>query len=144
MHRFRATLQRFTLLAILAGVVSRGYVFAAERFDGKWLTTVSCDASRGALGYSFRFVSEVKDGNLRGLHGTEGQPSSLLIEGKIDDEGTGKLYATGRTGSKEYVPGRDTPRGTEYSYSIEAHFKGSSGTGARIEGRPCTFLFEKQ
>ena len=144
MHRFRATLQRFTLLAILAGVVSRGSVFAAERFDGKWLTTVSCDASRGALGYSFRFVSEVKDGNLRGLHGTEGQPSSLLIEGKIEDEGTGKLYATGRTGSKEYVPGRDTPRGTEYSYSIEAHLKGSSGTGARIEGRPCTFLFEKQ
>jgi len=26
----------------------------AASFDGKWMTTVSCEASRGALGYSFR------------------------------------------------------------------------------------------
>jgi len=117
---------------------------AGDSFDGKWLTTVSCENARDALGYSFRFVSEVKDGKLRGLHGTEGQPSSLLIEGKIDADGSAKLYATGRTGSKEYVPGRDTPRGTEYSYSIDAHFKSSKGTGTRVEGRPCSFTFEKQ
>jgi hypothetical protein len=86
----------------------------------------------------------VKDGKFRGLHGTEGQPSSLLIEGTIDADGAGKLYATGRTGSKEYVPGRDTPRGTEYSYNIDAHFKGGKGTGTRVEGRPCSFTFEKQ
>ena len=59
-----------------------------ERFDGKWLTTVSCEASRDALGYSYRFVSEVKDGKLRGLHGLEGKPGSLLIEGKIAADGT--------------------------------------------------------
>ena len=51
---------------------------------------------------------------------------------------------TGRTGSKEYVPGRDAPRGTEYNYNIDAHFKGGQGTGKRIEGRPCAFTFEKQ
>jgi hypothetical protein len=121
-----------------------GVSLARESFDGKWLTTVSCENARDALGYSFRFVSEVKDGKLRGLHGTEGEPSSLLIEGKIDADGAAKLYATGRTGSKEYVPGRDTPRGTEYSYSIDAHFKGAKGTGTRVEGRPCSFQFEKQ
>jgi hypothetical protein len=115
-----------------------------ESFDGKWLTTVSCEGARDALGYSFRFVSEVKNGNFRGLHGTEGKPSSLLIEGTVGADGSGKLYATGRTGSKEYVPGRDTPRGTQYSYSIEAHFKGATGTGTRLEGRPCSFQFEKQ
>jgi len=115
-----------------------------ESFDGKWLTTVSCEGARDALGYSFRFVSEVKNGNFRGLHGTEGKPSSLLIEGTVGADGSGRLYATGRTGSKEYVPGRDTPRGTEYSYSIDAHFKGTKGTGTRIEGRPCSFQFEKQ
>ena len=130
-------------LAALTLLILPSVSLAGEPFDGKWLTTVSCE-SADALGYSFRFVSEVKDGNLRGLHGTEGQPSSLLIEGKIDADGTGKLYATGRTGSKEYVPGRDTPRGTEYSYSIDAHFKGTKGTGTRIEGRPCSFQFEKQ
>jgi hypothetical protein len=133
--------------AVLVGIVLLIFPsvsLAGEDFDGKWLTTVSCEASRGALGYSYRFVSEVKGGKLHGLHGTEGQPSSLLIEGKIDADGTGKLYATGRTGSKEYVPGRDTPRGTEYNYNIEAHFKGTTGTGTRTEGRPCSFQFEKQ
>jgi hypothetical protein len=132
------------LLAALAVLILPGVTLAGESFDGKWLTTVSCENARDALGYSFRFVSVVKDGNLRGLHGTEGEPSSLLIEGKIDGDGSAKLYATGRTGSKEYVPGRDTPRGTEYSYSIDAHFKGSKGTGTRVEGRPCSFTFEKQ
>ena len=132
------------LLGAVTLLMSPSASLAAEGFDGKWLTTVSCEASRNALGYSYRFVSEVKNSTLRGLHGTEGQPSSLLIEGKIDADGAAKLYATGRTGSKEYVPGRDTPRGTEYSYTIEAHFKGTTGTGTRIEGRPCSFRFEKQ
>jgi hypothetical protein len=132
------------VLAAIALMVLPAVSPSEEGFDGKWLTTVSCEGARDALGYSFRFVSEVKNGNFRGLHGTEGKPSSLLIEGKVGADGSGKLYATGRTGSKEYVPGRDTPRGTEYSYSIEAHFKGTTGTGTRVEGRPCSFQFEKQ
>jgi len=132
------------LLPAIALMVLPGILPAEESFDGKWLTTVSCEGARDALGYSFRFVSEVKNGNFRGLHGTEGKPSSLLIEGTVGADGSGKLYATGRTGSKEYVPGRDTPRGTEYSYSIEAHFKGTTGTGTRVEGRPCSLQFEKQ
>jgi hypothetical protein len=115
-----------------------------QRFDGMWQTTVSCVASRGALGYSYRFVSTVKDGVLHGLHGTAGEPGSLEIDGKIGEDGVGKLYADGRTGSKEYVPGRDTPRGTEYGYNIDAKFEGSTGTGTRVEGRPCTLQFEKQ
>jgi hypothetical protein len=138
--------QRGAMLLLAAGMlaVSPAATLAGENFDGKWMTTVSCEAARDALGYSFRFVSEVKDGRLRGLRGTEGQPSSLLIEGKIDADGKAKLYATGRTGSKEYVPGRDTPRGSEYSYNIEAQFNGTTGTGRRVEGRACSFEFAKQ
>lgn len=132
------------LLAAFTLAVLPTVALAGDHFDGKWQTTVSCASARDAMGYSFRFISEVKDGKFRGLHGTEGEPSSLLIEGTIDDDGTGKLYATGRTGSKEYVPGRDTPRGTEYSYNIEAHFKDKTGTGTRVEGRPCSFQFEKK
>ena len=134
------------LFSAIVLLVLPGVSLAEEPFDGKWLTTVSCEGARDALGYSFRFVSEVKNGKFRGLHGTEGKPSSLLIEGTVSADGTAKLYATGRTGSKEYVPGRDTPPrgGTEYSYSIEAHFKGTTGTGARVEGRPCSLQFEKK
>jgi hypothetical protein len=115
-----------------------------QRFDGMWQTTVSCAAARDALGYSFRFVSTVKGGVFHGIHGAEGEPGSLQIDGKIAPDGVAKLYASGRTGSKEYVPGRDTPRGTGYGYNIDAKFEGTTGTGTRIEGRPCTFQFEKQ
>jgi hypothetical protein len=85
---------------------------ATERFDGKWQTTVTCEPARGALGFSYRFDSMVKAGHLRGLRGTEGQPSSLLVEGDIDADGNAALYAQGKTGSKEFVPGRDTQPGT--------------------------------
>lgn len=110
-----AILNANLFLVGLALLLSPNLLLAEQSFDGKWLTTVSCEAARDALGYSFRFVSEVKNGDLHGVHGTVGQPSSLVIDGKIGADGTAKLYATGRTGSKEYVPGRDTPRGTEYS-----------------------------
>jgi hypothetical protein len=115
-----------------------------QRFDGKWLTTVSCANYRDALGFSYQFVSTVKDGALHGVHGTEGEPGSLVIDGNIPDTGKASLYAKGRTGSKEYVPGRDTPKGTEYGYNIDAQFDGNSGTGTRLEGRPCSLRFAKQ
>ena len=134
------------LLVALGLMLLPSVALAADtlRFDGVWQTTVSCTAARDALGYSFRFVSTVKDGVFHGLHGTAGEPGSLQIDGKIGADGIGKLYANGRTGSKEYVPGRDTPRGTEYGYNIDAKFEGSTGTGTRIEGHPCTLQFEKQ
>ncbi len=114
------------------------------RFDGKWQTTVSCEPSRGALGFSYQFISEVKDGKFHGLRGKEGEPSSLLIEGTIREDGTAELYAAGKTGSKEFVPGTDTPRGTDFGYHIRAHFDERHGTGTRVEGRACTLEFVKQ
>jgi hypothetical protein len=114
------------------------------RFDGKWQTTVSCEPSRGALGFSYRFISEVRQGNFHGLRGVEGQPSSLLIDGTINDDGTARLYAAGKTGSKEFVPGTDTAKGTDFGYHIRAHFDLRHGEGTRIEGRPCTLEFEKE
>jgi hypothetical protein len=128
-------------LALLPRIASAA---DTQRFDGMWQTTVSCAAARDALGYSFRFVSTVKDGVFHDVHGTPGKPASLQIDGKIGADGVAKLYANGHTGSKEYVPGRDTPRGTEYGYNIDAKFEGVTGTGVRIEGRPCTLQFEKQ
>ncbi len=116
---------------------------AAGPFDGDWQTTVSCAPARGALGFSYRFDSQIRDGAFRGLHGVQDQPGYLLITGSVAPDGTGKLYAAGRTGSKEFVPGLDTPRGTEYGYDIDAHFQGSSGTGTRVEGRPCSLQFDK-
>ena len=130
--------------AALIATTAPAAVFAAGPFDGHWQTTVSCAAAGGALGFSYRFDSEIKDGAFRGLHGVLNQPGYLLITGSVAPDGTGKLFAAGQTGSKEFVPGRDTPRGTEYGYNIDARFQASSGTGTRIEGRPCSLQFEKQ
>jgi hypothetical protein len=116
----------------------------ASSFDGKWQTTVSCANYRDALGFSYQFVATVTDGTYHGVHGTEGEPGSLVIDGTIAPDGKAALYAKGRTGSKEYVPGRDTPRGTEYGYNIDAHFDSTTGRGTRVEGRPCTLSFVKQ
>jgi hypothetical protein len=129
------------LVTLLSGLSSAS---DAQKFDGKWLTTVSCANYRDALGFSYQFVSMVKDGVFHGVHGTEGEPGSLVIDGTIPADGKASLYAKGRTGSKEYVPGRDTPKGTEYGYNIDAHFEDATGTGTRVEGRPCSLKFAKQ
>ena len=117
---------------------------AAQHFDGKWQTTLSCEPSRGALGFSYRFDSVVKEGHFRGLHGTEGQPSYLLVEGDIAPDGSATLYAKGMTGSKEYVPGRDTQPGTDFGYYVKAQFEDRKGTGTRQEGRACSYEFERK
>jgi len=131
-------------LGLLVLVLSVATATAKGSFDGKWITTVSCEPSRGALGYSYRFIGEVKDGNYQGMHGNKGQPGSLLVTGMIEDDGTAKLYADGYTGSKEFVPGTDTPRGTNFGYHIDATFDHRRGNGTRVEGRPCTYEFERQ
>ncbi len=130
-----------TAIAIVLLVTAPAVGLELRELDGEWTTTVSCAAARDALGYSFQFVSVVKNGVLHGERGKEGEPSSLRIDGKISAEGEGSLYVNGRTGSKEYVPGRDTPRGTEYGYNVVAHFDSHEGAGNRVEGRPCSLKF---
>jgi hypothetical protein len=138
--RNSARLVAIFMLLALPGLSQAG----VERFNGKWQTTVSCEPSRGALGFSYRFISEVKDGKLTGLHGTEDRPGYLFVEGDIADDGSAKLYAKGQTNGKEFVPGRDTPAGTEYGYHVNAHFEDRKGTGTRVEGRACTYEFERK
>jgi hypothetical protein len=140
MRHPKSTWSALTLLLLL----HVSFASDKQRFDGRWMTTISCPAARDALGFSYKFTSTVKDGVFHGLHGTEGEPGSLQIDGTIQSDGDSSLYARGRTGSKEYVVGKDTPVGTDYGYNIEAHFGDASGSGTRLEGRPCTLKFVKQ
>jgi len=116
---------------------------AASRFDGKWETVLTCEPFKDARGFSWQFTSEVKDGKLRGVYGTEHLPASIRVEGPIADDGSAQLIATVWTGDKVYVPGNDTPKGTEFTYRIKAEFKDVEGKGTRIEGRPCSYSFKK-
>jgi len=137
------------LLAVFALVLLPGVLLAGERFDGKWLTTLTCPAKGNTEGYTWKLPSEIKDGNFRGEHGTAGEPGYLLIEGPIADDGKAKLSATGIVNSRKYARGIFAHEGADYSYNIKAQFKETEGTGARDEGlgivgRACTFDFAKQ
>jgi len=118
-------------------------------FDGKWLTKLTCPEKGNTEGYTWQFASVVQSSNFRGEHGTAGEPGYLLIEGKIAEDGSAKLAATGIVASRKYARGVLAHKGADYSYNIKAQFQDTKGTGTRdtglgIVGRPCTFDFAKQ
>jgi hypothetical protein len=72
-----------------------------------------------------------------------------MIEGKIADDGSAKLSATGIVASRQYARGVLAHKGEDYGYNIKAKFQDTEGTGTRdtglgVVGRPCTFDFVKQ
>ena len=120
-----------------------------ERFDGNWQTKMTCPPKGNTEGYTWQFPAVIQNNNFRGEHGTAGEPGYLLIEGKIKEDGSAKLSATGIVASRKYARGVLAHQGEDYSYNIKAQFKETEGTGARSEGlgivgRACTFDFVKQ
>ena len=111
-----------------------------HRYDGTWDTVLSCPNDAGAMGFSFRFDSVVKDGALHGAKGTKGQAGWLEINGKIGTDGVSHLLVNGLVGAAEYAVGK-RPAGTEYAYKVDAIFADDQGTGKRVEGRPCDVTF---
>jgi hypothetical protein len=142
----RKAVRFFVLCALL---LVPAVLTAGEKFDGNWQTTLTCPDKGKTAGYTWKFPAVIKDGAFRGEHGTEGQPGYLLVEGKIADDGTAKLSASGIVASRQYARGVFVGQGTSYSYNIKAQFKETEGAGTRDEGlgivgRPCTFDFVKQ
>ena len=136
-------------LMVCALMLSPGILMAEERFDGKWLTTLTCPAKGSTDGYTWQFPSVIENSKLRGEHGTAGEPGYLLIAGKIAEDGSAKLSATGIVASRQYARGVLAHKGADYSYDIKAQFEDTHGEGARdaglgIVGRVCTFDFVKQ
>jgi len=136
-------------LGVCALVLLPAVSFAGERFDGKWLTTLTCPAKGSTEGYTWKIPSEVTAGNFRAERGTVDQPGYLLITGPIKDDGSAKLSANGIVVSRKYARGVFAHEGANYSYNIKAQFKETEGTGTRDEGlgivgRPCTFEFVKR
>ena len=122
---------------------------ASARFDGNWLTKLTCPEKGSTEGYTWQFAGTIQNSNFRGEHGTAGEPGYLLIEGKIAEGGSAKLTATGIVASRKYARGVFAHKGEEYSYDIKAQFGETEGSGTRsaglgIVGRPCTFDFVKQ
>jgi hypothetical protein len=136
----------FPMVFALAGALTGPQVLPAAGdgpFDGTWDTVLSCENTAGALGYSFKFPSMVKDGMLHGEKGKKGKPGWLQLDGKILPDGSANIYADGLVGAAEVAIGH-RPAGTQYGYHIEAKFSEESGTGKRVEGRPCSVTFTKK
>ena len=117
---------------------------AAGRFDGRWAATVVCAAAQQAQGYTLRLDVEVREGQLRGQLGTTGQAASLTLSGRIEADGRAQIQARGNTGDSRFAVGREQP-GKPYSYSVvDAKFDERSGSGKRVQTRPCELSFVRQ
>jgi hypothetical protein len=137
------------LLTICAFLSSSSILIASEHFDGTWHTRVVCPAKGKTEGFTWNFDSVIQDNNLRGVRGTEGQPGSFVLEGKLAADGSAKLSGSGIIASRAYARGVFARKGEEYTWDIKAQFRDSDGTGLRNEGlgivgRPCTFEFTKR
>jgi hypothetical protein len=115
-----------------------------SRFDGRWRVLVECTRhDGGALGYRVDLFADVKDGWLRGEFGTPGNPGWLLMEGAIRADGNALLIAKGLTGDPRYNV-RSEATGTPYGYQVRARFDAQSGSGVRMQVRPCGVTFARQ
>jgi len=112
------------------------------RFDGIWNVIIQCPPHKSADGYNMRFQAEVKDGVLQGQHGVAGEPSSVILKGKIQPDGTAIIDARGVTGDPRNTIKR-LAKGSPYSYRVDARFDEMHGSGERVEVRPCSLTFVK-
>lgn len=129
------------LLAILPWF---GMAQAQSAFDGTWDVSVTCPDAGNARGYTLRFPVVVQNGILAGTYqrGTAFS-GTLHLTGPINPDGTARLEASGVIGDPQHAGGRANA-GTPYRYTVAARFAGTSGTGRRLETRPCEFSFAKR
>ncbi|MBA3506218.1 MAG: hypothetical protein H0T80_10625 [Betaproteobacteria bacterium] len=114
------------------------------RFDGTWKVTLECQQHPdGALGYTFEFLAQVKDGVLRGENRTEGVAGWLRLQGDIQPDGSAKLDAKGLTDNPKFAM-KGVQSSTPYAYTVAARFDGARGTGRRLQARACDLTFAKQ
>jgi hypothetical protein len=111
-------------------------------FDGKWDVQVKCTDASGALGYGRYLTGSVTNGT---LHAEEPNPARppLAIDGDIGPDGKATLVAHGLTSNPNYTVGH-VNQGTPYSYSVDAKFEKTRGTGKRMELRPYELTFAKK
>ena len=111
-------------------------------FDGSWQTTWNCPNIGSYLGYTYQFVGQVKDGVYHGIKGEKGQPSSMVLDGKIESDGAAAFSGEVIVGSS--MTGLGAARGTASDFQASALFAGGSAEGRRLEGRACSLSFSKQ
>jgi len=114
-----------------------------KSYDGNWEVTISCPDLGKTRGYT-RFLSgTVADGVLRAEDKQSGKTNWLTVEGTIPAGGKTTLNARGVTGDSAFTVGGGAA-GTSYSYTIDAQFEPTRGSGKRNELRPCKVDFVRR
>jgi hypothetical protein len=113
-----------------------------KNFDGNWQTVWTCPNLGQYPGYSYQFAGQVTDGVYHGIRGIKGQPSSLVLDGKIESDGAAAFFGEIIVGSS--LVGLGAARGTPSDFHALATFEGVSANGQRIEGRGCRLSFQRQ
>jgi uncharacterized caspase-like protein len=114
-----------------------------HRFDGLWTTTVVCEPTANALGWSNKFVAQVNDSTFQGHLGTEGKPGWATFDGTIKPNGDIEIIWTGLTGDPKTNPGNGPP-GRPFTVRAYGRFEGSQGSAIRREMRSCHLDFVKE
>lgn len=138
-------LHRRLLVSLCAAVAAGASHAEPTPYDGRWTVVLACPPHTGdddAKGYTHRFPAEVRDGVLRGVHGSEGEPGWHLLQGTVAADGSARLRLDGIVNNPDYAI-NDAPRGKRYSYRVLARFTESSGSGRRLTGRACDFGFSR-
>jgi hypothetical protein len=141
----RVSRSRLLALVLAALPVLAPAADAGGPFDGRWEVTLTCPPHHeddDAKGYVHRFPAEVRNSILRGVHGSEGQPSWHLLTGPIDADGNARLELEGIVNNPAYAI-NNAQRGKPYSYRVRARFGASEGTGSRVGKRKCQFQFNR-
>ena len=97
-----------------------GILIAAEHFDGTWHTKVACPDKGNTMGSPRNFDSVVTNSNLRGVHGTEGQPAPSYSKAKSSPTAARSSPATASSAQKNtpalfspvreiHIPGKSKP-----------------------------------
>ena len=116
---------------------------AGGKFDGEWDLNISCPPAGKAGPYARYALAVVKDSVLHAELLTPGTPAWFIIGGKIEGDGKAKLFVRGLTGNPAATLNRAKP-GSPYSFTANAQFDPTSGSGKRVELRPCDLTFAKR
>ena len=67
------------LMMVCTLTLIAGSAIAAGKYDGNWLTKMSCEAHGETPAYSWQFPSTIVDGSYHGQHSAPGEPGYLLV-----------------------------------------------------------------
>jgi hypothetical protein len=133
---------RAFFIALYLGLLPFSSPHAAS-FDGTWSVLQICDLTKeGTRRYTWRYDATVKHGRLVGQYRSRGQRASLTLAGQVNSDGSASLIAEGISAASESDIGFESPQG-RFSFRVNARFEATVGTGSRVGGRGCKFIFSK-